>query len=228
MSSSVNIVLVDTIPLLHSCIAALANTTSHATSDNDTIWLVNGVVRRADAFDVTGAGGQLLSDLSWRVVPSKRNDSDALFNLFRVSLANLYDLQLLEVAVRSSKPGARPRFLKGLVATLETYIAQKKPAAVVRKWARVKEAGLRLFAPDHGGRYEVFGNRLLAPALVKYCAQDVALLHDLELALSERLGPQREKWEKKMRAESMVRVDVARLANYAPRGKNKARVPKNW
>ncbi|KAJ6482467.1 hypothetical protein C8R45DRAFT_1099752 [Mycena sanguinolenta] len=125
MSSSVNIVLVDTIPLLHSCIAALANTTAHAASDNDTVWLVDVVVLRADAFDVTGAGGKTLrSILESRSIKKLffdvRNDSDALFNLFGV-------------AVRSSKPGASPRFLKGLVATLETYIAQKKPAAVVRK-----------------------------------------------------------------------------------------------
>jgi exonuclease 3'-5' domain-containing protein 1 len=151
-----------------------------------------------------------------------------LFNLFGVALANVYDLQLLEVAVRSSNPGIRPRFVKGLVPTLEAYLAPQKPAVVVRNWARVKEAGLRLFAPECGGGYEVFQKRPLAPALVTYCAQDVALLHELEAVLHQRIGPRGKNWEQRVRAESAVRVGVARRADYAPNGKNKARVPKDW
>ncbi|KAJ7238085.1 ribonuclease H-like domain-containing protein [Mycena haematopus] len=253
MSSTTNVILVDTTSLLHSCLTAIANTTSLAVdlegvalcrsgvlcilqlkaSGSDTIWLVDIVVLHTSAFEVVGASGKSLKSILESPSVKKlffdvRNDSDALFNLFGVSLANVYDLQLLEVAVRSSNPGIAPRFLKGLVATLETYLAPKKPAAVVRDWALVKEAGLRLFAPEHGGGYQVFEKRPLAPALVKYCAQDVALLHELEVVLRQRIGSKGNAWEQKVLAESAVRVRVARQVNYAPRGKDKAHVPANW
>ncbi|KAJ6551233.1 ribonuclease H-like domain-containing protein [Mycena capillaripes] len=251
---SSNIILVDTVPLLQSCLAGLANTTSLAidlegvalcrsgslcimqlkAAESDTIWLVDIVVLSTSAFEVTGANGQSLkSILESRSVKKLffdvRNDSDALFNLFGVTLFNVYDLQLLEVAVRrSSKPGSNPQFVVGLVSSLETYVAPGKSVAVMRNWVRVKEAGLRLFAPERGGRYEVFKARPLAPALVKYCAQDVALLHELEASLHERIGPVGRNWEQRVCTESAKRVAVAWCANYAPNGKNKARVPKNW
>ncbi|KAF7377524.1 3'-5' exonuclease domain-containing protein [Mycena sanguinolenta] len=253
MSSSTNIVVVDTISLLHSCLTALANSTSIAVdlegialcrsgrlcilqlkaSDNDTIWLVDIVVLPADAFAVTGDGGHSLKSILESHSVKKlffdvRNDSDALFNLFGVSLANVYDLQLLEVAVRSSNLRTPPRFLTGLVSSLETYLAPRKSATVVRSWAEVKEAGLLLFAPERGGEYEIFDKRPLAPELVKYCAQDVALLHELEMVLHQRIGTRGRNWEQRVRAESAVRVNFARLANYMPRGKDKALVPKNW
>ncbi|KAJ7779269.1 ribonuclease H-like domain-containing protein [Mycena metata] len=251
--SSTNFVLVDTLPLLHSCLAALANTTSLAVdlegvalcrsgtlclvqlkaSGSDVIWLIDVVVLGASAFEESGPGGKSLK----RVLESRsvkkiffdvRNDSDALFNLFGITLANVYDLQLLEVAVRSSQPGRPPRFLKGLVPSLETYVAPLKSAAVVRNWGRVKEAGLRLFAPERGGRYEVFEERPLAPAVAEYCAQDVALLHDLEIALKRMIGSAGRNWEQRIYAESLVRVGCARQANYVPRGQHKALVPTNW
>ncbi|KAJ7931301.1 ribonuclease H-like domain-containing protein [Mycena leptocephala] len=240
---SATFVLVDTVPLLHSCLAALENTPSLAVDlegvalcrsgtlclmqlkalGSDTIWLIDIVVLRATAFEEIGASGQSLkSILESRSVKKLffdvRNDSDALFNLYGVTLANVYDLQLLEVAARSSKAGKPPRFVKGLVPSLETYVAPLKSVAVVRDWTRVKEVGLRLFAPERGGRYEVFEDRPLAPALAEYCAQDVTLLHELE----------RRNWEQRVCAESVARVALSRRANYIPRGPDKALAPTNW
>ncbi|KAJ6598257.1 hypothetical protein DFH09DRAFT_1394359 [Mycena vulgaris] len=191
------------------------------------------IVLRASAFEETGANGNSLNSiLESRSVKKLffdvRNDSDALFNLFGVTLANVYDLQLLEVAVRTSKPGKPPRFVKSLVSSLESYVVPLKSSAVVRDWARVKEAGLRLFAPEHGGRYEMFEDRPLAPPLQEYCAQDVTLLHELEAALRRNIGPFGRNWEQRVSAESAVRVAVARQANYTPRGPEKALVPTNW
>ncbi|KAJ7472401.1 ribonuclease H-like domain-containing protein [Mycena galericulata] len=254
MSSTKNsIILVDTIPLLRLCVAALSATTSLAVDlegialcrsgtlcimqlkaeGADTIWLVDVVALGATAFEEVGASGQSLKGILEDPFVKKlffdvRNDSDALYNLFGVTLANVYDLQLLEVAVRSSKPGRPPRFVQGLIASLQEYVAPLKSAAVVRNWAVVKEAGLQLFAPERGGRYEVFQARPLPPALVEYCAQDVALLHDLETALHRRLGALGRNWAQRVAAESVVRVAVARQANYTLRGANKALVPVNW
>ncbi|KAJ6482474.1 ribonuclease H-like domain-containing protein [Mycena sanguinolenta] len=253
MSSATNIVLVDSISLLHSCLAALENTTSLAVdlegvaicrsgtlcimqlkaSESDTIWLVDIVVLGANAFEATGAGGHSLKSILESSSVKKlffdvRNDSDTLFNLFGVALANVLDLQLLEVAVRSSNLRGPPRFVTGLVSCLGTYLAPLKSAAIVRSWAEVKEAGLLLFTPERGGEYEIFEKRPLAPELVKYCAQDVALLHELEVVLHHRIGPRGHNWEQRVRAESAVRVNFARLANYVPRGQHKALAPTNW
>ncbi|KAJ7489208.1 ribonuclease H-like domain-containing protein [Mycena latifolia] len=254
MSSSKNlIVLVDTIPLLHECLTALADTTSLAVdlegvalcrsgtlcivqlkaAESDTIWLIDVVVLATSTFDEVAANGHSLKSIFESRAVKKlffdvRNDSDALFNLFGVTLANVYDLQLLEVAVRSSKPGRPPRFVKGLVSSLESYVAPLKSAAVVRDWTRVKEAGLKLFAPERGGRYSVFEDRPFASALKEYCAQDVALLHELEAALRRNMGPYGRNWEQRVCAESAVRVGFARQANYTPRGQDKALVPANW
>ncbi|KAJ7182787.1 ribonuclease H-like domain-containing protein [Mycena crocata] len=252
-STNISIVLVDTIPLLHSCLAAVEATTSLAVdlegvalcrsgtlcivqlkaAGSDTIWLIDVVALGASAFEEPGANGKSLKSILENRLVKKlffdvRNDSDALLNLFGITLANVYDLQLLEVAVRSFKSGKPPRFLKGLVPSLETYVAPLKSAAVVREWARLKDSGLQLFAPEHGGRYEVFEDRPLAPALAEYCAQDVALLHELETALRRQMGPVGRNWEQRIIAESAVRVGFARKANYVPRGREKALVPANW
>ncbi|KAJ7677998.1 ribonuclease H-like domain-containing protein [Mycena polygramma] len=233
-------VLVDTIPLLHSCLDALTNTTSLAVDlegvalcrsgtlclvqlkaqGSEIIWLIDVVVLRVAAFEEIGAKGQSLkSILESRSVKKLffdvRNDSDALYNLFGI-------------AVRSSKAGRPPRFVKGLVPSLETYVAPLKSQAVVREWARVKEVGLRLFAPERGGRYEVFEDRPLSPGLAEYCVQDVALLHELEVVLRRMLGTQGRNWEQRVVAESAERVGVAYRANYVPRGPDKALAPTNW
>jgi exonuclease 3'-5' domain-containing protein 1 len=157
-----------------------------------------------------------------------RNDSGALVNLFGVTLANVYDLQLLEIAVRSSNSIRPPRFLKGLKGSLETYVAPLKSAAVIKSWSRVKVAGLNLFAPEHGGRYEVFEDRPLKPALIEYCGQDVALLHELETAMTNQMGRNGRNWERRIRTESAARVALARSAGYVPRGSDKALAPVNW
>ncbi|KAJ7054145.1 ribonuclease H-like domain-containing protein [Mycena amicta] len=249
------VVLVDTIPLLRSCVSAIARTTSLAVDiegvalcrsgtlciiqlkakDSSIVWLVDVVVLGARAFTEVALGGMNLKGILESQSIEKlffdvRNDSDALYNLFDISLANVYDLQLLELAVRSSKPGARlPRFLRGLVPSLEEHVAPTKSAAVVRSWARVKEAGLRLFAPEHGGQYQVFCDRPLAHGLLEYCAQDVALLHDLQAAMHFRLGSGGGgNWENRIRAQSMVRVGVALQRNYVPRGPEKAMAPTYW
>lgn len=80
---SATFVLVDTVPLLHSCLAALENTPSLAVDlegvalcrsgtlclvqlkalGSDTIWLIDIVVLRATAFEEIGASGQSLKSI---------------------------------------------------------------------------------------------------------------------------------------------------------------------
>ncbi|KAJ7100737.1 ribonuclease H-like domain-containing protein [Mycena belliarum] len=253
MATENSITLVDTLPLLHTCLGAISDATSLAVDlegvalcrsgtlcvvqlkalGSSAVWLVDVVVLKGAAFTEAAPNGiSLKGILESRAVKKLffdvRNDADALYHLFGVALANVYDVQLLEVAVRASNPGRPPRFLKGLLPSLESHVAPLKPAATVRQWARIKEAGLRLFAPERGGHYAVFEERPLARALQEYCAQDVALLHELDATLRGSMGPYGRNWEQRVVAESAVRVGVALLADYVPRGEHKALVPAIW
>nr|GAT58912.1 predicted protein [Mycena chlorophos] len=257
-ASNDSIVLVDTLPTLMSCIEVISQTSSLAVDlegidlcrsgtlclmqlkakDNDAVWLVDIVALGANVFNEAASDGTTLkavleSHIITKLFYDVRNDSDALYNLFGISLANVYDLQLLELAFRATRPGSTraPRFLTGLLRALEEHVAPSKSFAVTRQWTRIKEAGLKLFAPDKGGRYEVFAERPLAPELIDYCAQDVAFLHDLDAAMRSRVGTTayaRGNWEKRIRAESMVRVGYSRQRYYVARGPEKAIAPANW
>jgi len=105
-----------------------------------------------------------------------RNDADALWNLYGVDIANAYDLQVLEVAVRRSSR-LQVKLVSGLAKTIDRYLSPPL------EWQRVKEAGSKLFRPDLGGSYEVFEERPLDPRLAQYAAQDVSLLFQLEATL---------------------------------------------
>ncbi|KAK7052155.1 exonuclease domain-containing protein [Favolaschia claudopus] len=248
-----DIVLVNNPFLLRSCVDALARATSIAVdlegielcrsgtlcimqlkaAGSERIWLVDIVVLGASAFEIAGTFNKSLKSILQSAGIKKlffdlRNDSDTLFHLFGVVLANVYDLQLLEVAVRWSNIGICPRFVKSLVSTMETYLAPGKSTDEVRSWTRVKQAGRFLFAPERGGAYDIFKQRPLALPLVNYCAQDVALLHDLETVLQQRIGPKGRNWATRVHAASAVRVRVAFEANYLPTGKDKTMVFANW
>lgn len=150
-----------------------------------------------------------------------RNDSDALYNLYGVCLAGVYDLQLLELAVRLSR-GARVRFLSGLKAAITTHTTPP------RGWARTKDAGHALFAPERGGAYAVFERRPLGAVLEAYCAQDVALLFALERGMRGAMGPVGRDWEARIGAESRVRVARSKEPGYNGKGKDQARAPVGW
>ena len=151
-----------------------------------------------------------------------RNDSDALYNLHRVTLANTYDLQLLEWATRRTL-SHDTRFLHGLKRSIGMNVTPP------REWQVVKNAGCALFAPELGGRYEVFEQRPLDPRLIAYCAQDVTLLFELEDALKKKMGyVALGKWENKIVAESAERVKVAYNTAYIPNGRHKTLPPAQW
>ncbi|KAF7313828.1 3'-5' exonuclease domain-containing protein [Mycena chlorophos] len=250
------VIVVDTVPLLRKCIAAVAQTSSLAVDlegiamsrsgsicilqlkarESNLVWLVDIVALGAHAFTERVQGWITLktlleSPLITKLFYDVRNDSDALYNIFGVSLGNVYDLQLLELATRASNPAARhripARFVVGLGLALEEHVAPTRPSTETNRWARVKEQGEALFAPERGGRYEVFSERPLTPALIEYCAQDVALLHELEVGLRRR-GMGAGNWEQRIVIESAARVWRARQLLSVPRGPDEALAPVNW
>jgi exonuclease 3'-5' domain-containing protein 1 len=130
------------------------------------------------AFSTTNSSGASLktileSSTIPKVVFDVRNDSDALFSLFQISVDGIKDLQLMELAYRT---GSR-KFVSDLAKCIEK---ESSISAVAKtEWCLTKERGRRLFAPEKGGRYEVFNERPLNPEITQYCKQDVVLLPGL-------------------------------------------------
>lgn len=144
-------------------------------------------------------------------------DADALYHLYNVDLANVYDLQLLEVAARRSQ-GLQVRLVSGLKRTIDTYI---HPPA---EWLRVKDVGAALCFPDKGGSYAVIEQRPLDPRILAYSAQDVELLFELESILVGTMGSVGKNW-----VAGVVRASAARVREaygpYTGQGMHRAIAP---
>ena len=130
------------------------------------------------AFSTTNNSGTSLktileSSVIPKVVFDIRNDSDALFSLFQISVDGIKDLQLMELAYRT---GSRE-----FVSSLAKCIEKESPisAAAKTEWRLTKERGHRLFTPEKGGHCEVFNERPLKPEISQYCKQGVELLPSL-------------------------------------------------
>lgn len=113
----------------------------------------------------------------FKVLFDVRNDSDALYSHFGVELVGVIDLQILEYATRQP----RGKFVHGLARCIERDL----PAS--QDWSLTKARGRHLFAPEIGGRYEVFIERPLAEDIVKYCEQDVLLMPKLLAVYGRKL-----------------------------------------
>ncbi|KIY64369.1 hypothetical protein CYLTODRAFT_468746, partial [Cylindrobasidium torrendii FP15055 ss-10] len=149
-----------------------------------TIYLVDLTVLGHVAFDTPNEAGESLRSILEgegirKVFWDVRNDSDALHYHYQVDLRNCFDLQVLEVFGRRSR-GETSRCVNGLAKSMSLY------GIASWQWTSVKDAGAKLFAPEQGGRYEVFEERPLDSRLVQYCAQDVGLMFKLEAAIRRK------------------------------------------
>jgi exonuclease 3'-5' domain-containing protein 1 len=148
-----------------------------------------------------------------------RNDSDALFSHFQVSLAGIHDIQLMELATRSG----RRKFLHGLSKCIEKDGGLKKDEK--SELLAVKEKGLNLFAPERGGSYEVFNTRPIDRDIVAYCVQDVAFLPVLWKHYHDRLTPE---WARKVEIATEERIVLSQSASYEGKGEGRALGPAGW
>jgi len=105
-----------------------------------------------------------------------RNDSDALFNLYDISLQGVQDIQVMNYAAREARRGP---FRRGnLVMGLAKCIAADSglSTASLAEFRRKKQEGGKIFNPDHGGSYAVFSERPLREDVMEYCVGDVVHL----------------------------------------------------
>ncbi|KAF9479763.1 hypothetical protein BDN70DRAFT_913050 [Pholiota conissans] len=245
--NSFDIILVDTEDLLDACINDLSSTDTRHISKlaidlegvelcrigristlqiiadgSQTIWIIDITVLGKLAFDHVDSEGRSLRQIlesteTQKLLYDVRNDADALIHLYGIELANTYDLQLLEVAVRRSC-NLRVRLVSGLGKAIETYI---KPPA---QWEQVKRAGAALCFPDKGGSYDAFEKRPLDARVIEYAAQDVSLLFELEKILEGRIGSFGNDWMGRVSQASAARVHEAYGA-YAGHGQHRALAP---
>ncbi|KFZ16569.1 hypothetical protein V502_05022 [Pseudogymnoascus sp. VKM F-4520 (FW-2644)] len=125
----------------------------------------------------TTSGTSLKSVLESPTIPKVvfdiQNESDALFNLFQISVDGIIDLQLMGSVTKSGSV----KFAAVLAGCIERDsridVRQKN------RWRHAKEDGQRFFAPEMGGRFDILNERPIKPEIIQYCQLDVALFPGL-------------------------------------------------
>ncbi|PWY96532.1 ribonuclease H-like protein [Aspergillus sclerotioniger CBS 115572] len=176
------------------------------------------------AFSQKGTNGNTMRDiLESSTIPKVffdvRNDADALYHHFGVTLAGVQDLQLMELAAHDHR---RP-IVNGLKRCLEKDI--RMSFAERRTCQEVKERGRRLFAPEIGGSYEVFNIRPLNKDIQRYCAQDVRYLPRLWDVYNKGLT---QEWSERAAVEAKSRIRCSQSPSFNGKGRHMALAPPSW
>lgn len=160
------------------------------------------------AFDIESDDGTSLKSILenpdiTKSVWDVRNGADALWAHFRVALAGVTDVQLLENA-------SRPEWmdwtrLRGLSKAILHDI--KIPFVEKERWLRTKHEGQSLMSQD------IFSTRPLASGTLVYCVNDVVHLPALQKFYMQRITP---KWLGWAREESHRRLVDARSPGNEP------------
>ena len=120
----------------------------------------------------------------------------------------------------ASRIGSNPKYLNGLARCID----RDSNMTPVQKaeWQASEDRGLKLFAPDQGGSYEVFNVRPIAEDIRAYCVQDVLFLPGLWSRYRSRLnGTLLDRVE----AETKSRVALSQSAAYDGKGPHRALGP---
>ncbi|KAI1812342.1 ribonuclease H-like protein [Poronia punctata] len=165
----------------------------------------------------------LKSILESRTIPKVffdvRCDSDALFSHYNIRLQGIQDLQLMEFATRQT----RKSFISGLKKCIDMDLPMTEKER--RDWMTVKDDGVKLFAPEKGGSYEVFNQRPLPDKIRAYCIQDVHFLPRLWDFYNRKLSPA---WRAKVADATEARVEQSQGRDFNPVGKHMTLPPAGW
>jgi exonuclease 3'-5' domain-containing protein 1 len=191
-------------------------------SPGNHVYLIDVHVLGAAAFTTPAADGRTLQSILESSQVTKaffdvRNDSDALFSHFGINLDGIQDIQLMELATRFAK---YKKCVNGLARCIENDSGMGNGQRV--EWKKVKDAGVKLFAPEHGGSYQVFNARPMTCEIRDYCVQDVLFLPVLWMLYNGRLS---QTWRNKVDLAIVARVKDSQSATYQPNGRHKALSP---
>ncbi|KFY38158.1 hypothetical protein V495_06718 [Pseudogymnoascus sp. VKM F-4514 (FW-929)] len=205
----------------HGCISIL---TLYIAPTKET-YLIDIHVLKEAAFSTTTASGTSLKTILEsptipKVVFDIRNDSDALFNLFQVSVDGIKDIQVMGCVTRRGEN----RFNADIVECIEkespvSFAKHPNSFEKKRTWRFAKEDGQRLFAPEKGGRFEIFNERPMKPELIQYCQLDVAMLPGLYGVYNAKLGHRY--WQDCVVEETTRRVKLSQSAGYDAHSRSK-------
>jgi len=183
--------------------------------EDGTVYIFDVTTLGAKVFG-SGLGGILASPYILKLIFDGRSDCDALYHQFRVQVFPLIDLQVAHIS--AFRPTSE------FVVGLKTVLEKSSPwltAARRDEIARIKQAGVALFAPEKGGSYQVWDERPLSPLLVEYAAVDVALLFQVyEHALANL--PRGMDTVHKLMQVSKQRVDTCIAASIPTSGRERA------
>lgn len=145
-----------------------------------------------------------------------RNDSDALFAHYSIALGGIIDLQLMELGARYGSFENR-KYVSGLAKCIQRHSTLTAEERV--RLTHVKQRGAQLFAPQHGGRFEVFNDRPLTNDVLQYCVSDVTVLPNLLDVYDEILRKaHKREWRKRVEQETVKRVQETWTSEYSPSG----------
>jgi exonuclease 3'-5' domain-containing protein 1 len=193
----------------------------------NTVYLVDVHCLGGEAFTVTNNNVSFKTILESSTIPKVffdvRNDSDALLNLYQVSLSGVKDIQLMELGCR---PG--PESSKKYVAGLAKCIAQSCALSDAQKeeWQRVKHNTARLFDHQKRGINHIFNIRPLEREIEQYCIQDVTVLPGLHDVYDKKLRrPGESFWQVQVQQATEERIKLSRTPHYDSQDKNKTLGP---
>lgn len=155
-----------------------------------------------------------------KVIFDTRNNSDALFSHFQISVDGIEDLQLMELVTRKGS--------KDFLAERAKCIEKDSPisTAAQAEWQRAQEGASRLYDPQNGGRYEIFNERPMRPEIVQYCAGKVALLPGLYNIYNAKLRlPGGRFWQVQVEKATKDWIKLSQRPGYDGHTNTKARGP---
>lgn len=241
-------IIVDTIPFIRAMIDEISSIPSTSTSpDNaylyvdvegvkpsrhgsvsilqlfveptNTVYLIDTITLGTTAFNTSGlltptTLHEILehADIK-KVFFDVRNDSDALHAHFGINLRGVVDLQVMENCTRNA---VSKHYLNGLAKCIQNDL--NLGFAEKTSWQLAKDRGMKLFAPERGGSYEVFGSRPLLPEIVEYCVADVCYMPKLYNVYKAKM---RSEWVDKVERAVRNRVVESHSLGYQPNGEHK-------
>jgi exonuclease 3'-5' domain-containing protein 1 len=135
-----------------------------------------------------------------------RNDANALWFHYGVSLGGITDLQLLENASRSDDK----TYVRGLGKCVQNDL--KLGFMKTNHWLRMKQNIKKVMHTD------IFSIRPMDPKTIEYCQNDIIYLPALREIYMARIKPE---WLTKAKEESEHRVTQARSPEYDPQSEGK-------
>lgn len=142
-----------------------------------------------------------------------RNDSNALFFLYGVSIQGVQDIQLMELARR---PGI---YVNGLARCIEKDAGLNWSAA--EAFRKTKDEGIKLFMPSKGGSYAVFCERPMKTKILDYCVQDVKYLP----TLWQRYKTTDDYLQRRIESATLERIKLSKDPKFSRKGSNMAMGP---